>query len=198
MVRTLAGASSRRSQPLRNVLASYDASVSRGRQVWQANSIAFLPLIHGPPDPQDHTVDCRQILYSPQNIRGLRPPVSVEVSMRKIGGAAPKPANMKKDARLTIRIPRELKDRLDGIDRVYGVGLPKIANECLTAFCEYVEQKKQTPTFPILIISTHATMKGPIGTLRLLQISRSGAVARKVDWRKIGARSRSGNRARAR
>ncbi len=118
--------------------------------------------------------------------------------MRKSGGAAPKPANMKKDARLTIRIPRELKDRLDGIDRVYGVGLPKIANECLTAFCEYVEQKKQTPTFPILIISTHASTEGPIGTLRLSQISRSGAVARKVDWRKIGARSRSGNRARAR
>jgi hypothetical protein len=117
--------------------------------------------------------------------------------MRKIGGA-PKPANMKKDARLTIRIPRALKDRLDGIDRVYGVGLPKIANECLTAFCDYVEQKKQTPTFPILIISTHASTKGLIETLRLSQISRSGAVARKVDWRKIGARSRSGNRARAR
>jgi hypothetical protein len=117
--------------------------------------------------------------------------------MRKIEGA-PKPANMKKDARLTIRIPRGLKDRLDGIDRVYGVGLPKIANECLTAFCDYVEQKKQTPTFPILIISTHASTKGPIGTLGLSQISRSSAAARKVDWRKIGARSRSGNRARAR
>jgi hypothetical protein len=117
--------------------------------------------------------------------------------MRKIGGA-PKPANMKKDARLTIRIPKGLKDRLDRIDRIYGVGLPKIANECLTAFCEYVEQKKQTPTFPILIISTHATTKGLIETLHLSQISRSGAVARRVDWRKIGALSRSGNRARAR
>jgi hypothetical protein len=105
---------------------------------------------------------------------------------------------MKKDARLTIRIPKGLKDRLDRINLVYGVGLPKIANECLAAFCEYVEQKKQTPTFPILVISTHATAKGPIGTLRLSQISRSGAVARHADWRKIGARSRSGNRARAR
>src|SRR6266536_2763778 len=28
---------------------------------------------------------------------------------------------MKKDARLTIRIPRELKDKTEGIDRVYGV-----------------------------------------------------------------------------
>ena len=127
----------------------------------------------------------------------LQAGISVDVSMRKTDTLR-KLANNKKDARLTIRIPRELKDRLDGIDRVYGVGLPKIANECLTAFCEYVEQKKQTPTFPILIISTHATTKGPIGTLRLSQISRSGAVARKVDWRKIGARSRSGNRARAR
>jgi hypothetical protein len=59
--------------------------------------------------------------------------------------------DIKKDARLTIRIPRELKDRIDGIDQVYGVALPKIANECLRAFCDYVEQKKQTPTFPLTI-----------------------------------------------
>jgi hypothetical protein len=57
----------------------------------------------------------------------------------------------KKDARLTIRIPRELKAKIDGIDQVYGVALPKIANECLRAFCDYVEQKKQTPTFPLTI-----------------------------------------------
>jgi hypothetical protein len=66
---------------------------------------------------------------------------------------------MKKDARLTIRIPKQLKDRLVGIERVYGVGLPKIANECLAAFCKYVAQKQQTPTFPILIRPTHATME---------------------------------------
>ncbi len=60
-------------------------------------------------------------------------------------------AETKKDARLTIRIPKELKIRIDGIDQVYGVALPKIANECLKAFCEYVEQKKQTPTFPLSI-----------------------------------------------
>jgi hypothetical protein len=58
---------------------------------------------------------------------------------------------MKKDALLTIRIPRELKAKINGIDRVYGVALPKIANECLMAFCTYVEQKKQTPTFPLCI-----------------------------------------------
>jgi hypothetical protein len=80
----------------------------------------------------------------------LQPLVSVDVSMRKIQGL-PKLADMKKDARLTIRIPRVLKDRIEGIDRVYGVALPKIANECLKAFCEYVEQKKQTPTFPLSI-----------------------------------------------
>ena len=60
-------------------------------------------------------------------------------------------AETKKDARLTIRIPKELKIRIDGIDQIYGVALPKIANECLKAFCEYVEQKKQTPTFPLSI-----------------------------------------------
>jgi hypothetical protein len=63
---------------------------------------------------------------------------------------------MKKDARLTIRVPTGLRERLVGIERVYGVGLPKIANECLTAFCEYVKQKEQTPTFPILISPTDA------------------------------------------
>ena len=70
--------------------------------------------------------------------------------MKKIA-ALPKLADLKKDARLTIRIPKELKDKIDGIDRLYGVALPKIANECLRAFCEYVEQKKQTPTFPLSI-----------------------------------------------
>src|SRR5436309_2390511 len=69
---------------------------------------------------------------------------------------------MKKDARLTIRVPRRLKDRLVSIERVYGVGLPKIANECLTAFCEYVKQKEQTLTFPILINPTHAATEGQL------------------------------------
>jgi len=69
---------------------------------------------------------------------------------------------MKKDARLTIRVPRRLKDRLAGIERVYGVGLPKIANECLTAFCEYVKQREQTPTFPILINPTDAATESQL------------------------------------
>ena len=47
--------------------------------------------------------------------------------MKKIA-ELPKLADMKKDARLTIRIPRELKDKIEGIDRLYGVALPKIAN----------------------------------------------------------------------
>jgi hypothetical protein len=81
----------------------------------------------------------------------LQSGISVDVSMRKIV-SLPKLADMKKkDARLTIRIPRELKARIEGIDRVYGVALPKIANECLKAFCDYVEEKKQTPTFPLSI-----------------------------------------------
>src|SRR5437660_9662256 len=74
----------------------------------------------------------------------------VDVSMRTMESFR-KLTNIKKDARLTIRIPRELKAKIEGIDRVYGVALPKIANECLKAFCEYVEQKKQTPTFPLSI-----------------------------------------------
>ena len=76
--------------------------------------------------------------------------ISVDVSMKKIVSLQ-KPTVLKKDARLTIRIPKELKIRIDGIDQVYGVALPKIANECLKAFCEYVEQERQTPTFPLSI-----------------------------------------------
>jgi hypothetical protein len=80
----------------------------------------------------------------------LWPNISVDISMKKIVSLQ-KLAETKKDARLTIRIPRELKIRIDGIDQIYGVALPKIANECLKAFCEYVEQEKQTPTFPLSI-----------------------------------------------
>jgi len=85
-----------------------------------------------------------------QKMTQLQAGISVDVSMRKTETIR-KLANNKKDARLTIRIPRELKDKIEGIDRLYGVALPKIANECLKAFCEYVEQKKQTPTFPLII-----------------------------------------------
>jgi hypothetical protein len=70
-------------------------------------------------------------------------------------------AELKKDARLTIRIPKELKNRIDRIDQVYGVALPKIANECLAAFCEYAEQKKQTPTFPLSIGPFSSSHKMP-------------------------------------
>lgn len=80
----------------------------------------------------------------------LPPPIYVNVSMRTMRSLQ-KLTNIKKDARLTIRIPKELKDKIDGIDQLYGVALPKIANECLKAFCEYVEKKKQTPTFPLSI-----------------------------------------------
>jgi hypothetical protein len=97
-----------------------------------------------------------------QNIRNFHPLVSVEINMRKAQGIR-KLVSMKKDARLTIRIPKGLKERIDGIEQVYGVSLPKIANECFAAFCEYVEHKKQTPTFPIVIErkreTTHALRK---------------------------------------
>ena len=95
-----------------------------------------------------------EFLHSMQKKTQLQSGTSVNVSMRKIGETQ-KLAATKKDARLTIRIPKELKIRIDGIDQVYGVALPKIANECLRAFCAYVEQKKQTPTFP-LCISPHS------------------------------------------
>jgi hypothetical protein len=80
--------------------------------------------------------------------------------MKKIA-ELPEQADMKKDARLTIRIPRELKDKIEGIDRLYGVALPKIANECLKAFCAYVERKKQTPTFPLSISPSSLGNKAP-------------------------------------
>jgi len=85
-----------------------------------------------------------------QKMPQLQAGISVDVSMRTMESLR-KLTNSKKDARLTIRIPKELKDKIEGIDRLYGVALPKIANECLKAFCDYVEQKKQTPTFPLRI-----------------------------------------------
>jgi hypothetical protein len=90
----------------------------------------------------------------------LSPRISVDISMKKIA-ELPELADMKKDARLTIRIPRELKDKIEGIDRLYGVALPKIANECLKAFCAYVERKKQTPTFPLSISPSSLGDKAP-------------------------------------
>jgi predicted SPOUT superfamily RNA methylase MTH1 len=90
----------------------------------------------------------------------LWPRISVDIGMKKIVSLQ-KLAETKKDARLTIRIPKELKIRIDGIDQIYGVALPKIANECLKAFCEYVEQKKQTPTFPLSIGSSLPSDKTP-------------------------------------
>jgi hypothetical protein len=88
-------------------------------------------------------------LHSMQKKTQLQAGTSVDVSMRTMESSR-KP-DIKKDARLTIRIPRELRDRIGSIDQLYGVALPKIANECLRAFCDYVEQKKQTPTFPLTI-----------------------------------------------
>jgi hypothetical protein len=90
----------------------------------------------------------------------LQAVISVDVSMRTTESLR-KLTNIKKDARLTIRVPRELKVKIDGIDQIYGVALPKIANECLRAFCEYVEQKKQTPTFPLSIGPFSAGEKTP-------------------------------------
>jgi len=102
------------------------------------------------------------------------PGVSVYVSVRKIDGFLSD--NMKKDTRLTIRVPKQLKDRIDGIDQVYGVGLPKIANECLRAFCEYVDRMKQTPSFP-LSVSPHSRSGGkrkPVSTGRRRELNGVG------------------------
>ena len=63
----------------------------------------------------------------------LPPGTSIVTDMRAMESFR-KITNTKKDPRLTIRIQRELKAKIDGIDQVYGVGLPKIANECFTAF----------------------------------------------------------------
>ena len=69
--------------------------------------------------------------------------------MRKTEGVS-KLANIKKDARLTIRIPRELKAKIEGIDRVYGVALPKIANECLQVVLRVRRTKETDTNFPAL------------------------------------------------
>jgi hypothetical protein len=108
----------------------------------------FLPVLQV--ETSQTILPAREILSLYAKMTYLQPGVSVDVSMRNMESLR-KLADIKKDARLTIRIPRELKDRIDGIDQVYGVALPKIANECLRAFCDYVEQKKQTPTFPLTI-----------------------------------------------
>jgi hypothetical protein len=92
----------------------------------------------------------RKILQSMQKMTQLQAGISVNISMRPMESLR-NVVDTKKDARLTIRIPKELKDKIEGIDRLYGVALPKIANECLKAFCDYVEQQKQTPTFPLSI-----------------------------------------------
>ena len=92
----------------------------------------------------------RKILPIFAKIAQLQAGISVVISMRTMESLR-NLTDTKKDARLTIRIPKELKDKIEGIDRLYGVALPKIANECLKAFCDYVEQKKQTPTFPLSI-----------------------------------------------
>ena len=97
-----------------------------------------------------HLSTLGKIFHFLQKMTQLWCPISVDISMKKIVSLQ-KLSETKKDARLTIRIPKELKIRIDGIDQIYGVALPKIANECLKAFCEYVEQKKQTPTFPLSI-----------------------------------------------
>src|ERR1044071_9714998 len=102
----------------------------------------------------------RKFLHSLQKMTQLQAGISVDVSMRKTD-TLQKLANNKKDARLTIRIPRELKDKIEGIDRLYGVALPKIANECLKAFSAYVERKKQTPTFPLSIRPSSLGDKAP-------------------------------------
>src|SRR5947208_13343832 len=105
-------------------------------------------------DPRDDVSPLGKFFHSLQKNQAPSALVSVDVSMKKIA-ALPKLADMKKkDARLTIRIPRELKDKIEGIDRVYGVALPKIANECLKAFCEYYEQKNKTTSFPLSIVSS--------------------------------------------
>ena len=59
----------------------------------------------------------RQIVSLCAKYEALSASSSVDVSMRKSEGLR-KPANLRKDARLTIRIPRELKAKIDGIDRV--------------------------------------------------------------------------------
>jgi len=78
--------------------------------------------------------------------------------MKKSEGVR-KPANIKKDARLTIRVSRELKSKIVGIDRVYGVALPKIANECLRAFANTWSKRNRHQLFHSALAHIHPTTK---------------------------------------
>ena len=62
---------------------------------------------------QDHLSTLGKFFHSRQNMRHFQHRFSVDVSMRKTEGVS-KLANIKKDARLTIRIPRELKAKIEG------------------------------------------------------------------------------------
>ena len=96
-----------------------------------ASFLGFLPL-------EANLVQTRQILSLLAINRNLPPPVSVDLAMWKV----------KRFARLTIRIPRKLKNKTQEIDRLYGFVVPKVANECLNAFCAYVQQRNRHQLSP--------------------------------------------------
>src|SRR5438105_15213171 len=102
---------------------------------------ALFLFVRDDPDPQEDVSPLGKFFHSLQKYQAPSALVSVDVSMRKIA-ALPKLADMKKkDARLTIRIPRELKDKIEGIDRVYGGAWPKITTECRKGCCEHGDNK---------------------------------------------------------
>ena len=84
--------------------------------------------------------------------------VSVDISMKKIA-ELPKLADVKKDARLTIRIPRELKDEIgDGssLRRRVAQNRKRMSQGILRV---RREQKKQTPTFPITVTHVRSAIR---------------------------------------
>ena len=105
-----------------------------------ASFLGFLPL-------KANLVQTRQVLPLLAINRNLPHPVSVDLGMWKV----------KRFARLTIRIPRELKDKIQEIDRLYGVALPKVANEWPQRILCVRSAKKQTPTVPVRISPSDST-----------------------------------------
>jgi hypothetical protein len=67
---------------------------------------------------------------------------------------------MKKDARVTLRIPTTLKDRLDGIDRIYRFGVPKIGSEFFTTFRD-TQSKPNSNSFQFSLVRASTAEQQP-------------------------------------
>jgi hypothetical protein len=54
-----------------------------------------------------------------------------------------------KEPRIAVRIPQTLRERLDEVQKLTGLDEPSIIRNAVDAFCNYVEQFKESPPFPL-------------------------------------------------